>query len=136
MTCLTSILRWVREPVPRVERRLPRIEPTDAGFDLIGPDAAVQHVRWSALTRVVTLKYDLFAVDEIVLIFETGSTAIEVSEDCAGFGTLFEPLERELGVNPEWYQTVMRPAFATNYRVIYERSGSRLLPSDSDGRGE
>jgi len=71
------------------------------------------------------LRVDLFAVDEIVLAFETDDRldlAIEVSEECLGFRELFTPLERKLGIAPGWYNNVMSPAFATNYRVIFERS--------------
>ena len=64
------------------------------------------------------------AVDEIMLRFETveqPGTVVEVSEQWPGFGDLFEPLERELGITPGWYQEVMHPAFATNSRVLFTR---------------
>ena len=96
----------------------------DDGFELSAGSAGRQWVTWTSVTSVAAYKYDLFSVDEIVLAFETDDrpdVVIEVSEECPGFADLFDALERALGVSPAWYQDVMRPAFATNDRVIYER---------------
>ena len=96
----------------------------DDGFELSAGSVGRQWVPWISVTSVAAYKYDLFAVDEVVLAFETRDRpdlAIEVSEECPGFGDLFKPLERELGIAPDGYHDVMHPAFATNYRVIFER---------------
>jgi hypothetical protein len=96
----------------------------DDGFDVNAGPAGCESLAWSAISRVAAYKYDLFAVDEIVLAFETNDrpdVLIEVSEEWPGFADLFVPLTRELGVEAGWYNDVMHPAFATNYRVIFER---------------
>ena len=105
----------------------------DHGFELSAGSAGRQWVTWTSVTSVAAYKYDLFAVDEIVLAFETDDRpdlAIEVSEECPGFGDLFKPLERELGIAPDWYHDVMHPAFATNYRVIFQRPASATSVPD------
>jgi len=96
----------------------------DDGFELSAGSAGRQWVRWTSVTSVATYKYDRFAVDEIILAFETEQRpdlVIEVSEECLGFRDLFLPLERELGIGAGWFNEVMCPAFATNYRVLFER---------------
>ena len=124
---LTRFPRWPSSepPVP------PRIEIDAAGFSLRHPDGRRTLVPWTSVWRVATFKYDNWAVDEIVLAFETvehPGVVMEVSEDWPGFGDLFGPLEQELGISPDWYNEVMQPPLATNYRVIFERRG-RLTAS-------
>lgn len=83
------------------------------------------------MTRIATYKLDLFAVDTIVIAFETRERpgfALEVWEECLGFRALFATLHSEFDVDPEWYGTVMLPAFATNYRVLFERPASSTSP--------
>lgn len=123
MPWLKSFVRWLLDPSPSVDRRLSRVELNDAGFHLVGDDGTIA-IRWDSVARVATYKHDNFSIDEIILAFETPvyDRPIEVSEDCPGFDGLFGPLVSVLGVTPDWYQVVMKPAFAENYRIIYERS--------------
>jgi len=77
------------------------------------------------VVSVVTWKYDKFAVDEVVIAFEVAERPgelQEVSEEWLGFQDLFAPIERELGLSPDWYQEVMQPPFATNRRVLFQRT--------------
>lgn len=103
---------------------MPHLALDNDGFAIVTPDGERHRVRWRDVTRVATYKLDLFAVDSIVLAFETSERpglVLEVREEYAGFRDLFSPLASELGVDTEWYRTVMLPPFAMNYRVLFER---------------
>ena len=124
MTWFTKLVGWLIDPSPPIDRRMPRVELNEGGFDLVAHDGAARSIRWDSISRVATYKYDNFATDEIVLSFETTTCErrIEVSEDCPGFEKLFAPLKKEFAVSADWYHTVMHPAFAENHRILYERS--------------
>ena len=109
----------------------PHVSTTADGFTVTAPNGDCNVVRWTAVKRIATFKYDLWAVDEIVLEFESDDhpgLLLEVSEDWEGFRTLTERMESELGVGLEWWGEVVCPAFATNYRVIYQRD-AQVTPS-------
>lgn len=111
----------------------PVVTVRDGGFDVNAGRSGCESVAWSAITRVAAHKYDLFAVDEIVLAFETNDrrdVVIEVSEEWPGFADLFAPLTRELCVEAGWYNHVMFPVFATSYRVLFERQNLTPLVPD------
>ncbi len=104
------------------------------GFDVVLQDESRVSIKWASVTQVVTYKYDMFGYDEIVIAFavlERPEVLQEVWEEWHGFKALSAELEGKLGIAPEWYETVMLPPFATNYRVLLERQ-----PSPSEGQTE
>jgi hypothetical protein len=66
--------------------------------------------------------------DEIMVVFEVAESpgmVQEVSEEWVGFRELRGPLEERFGLSPDWFGQVMHPAFAPNYRVLYDPTTTR-----------
>lgn len=97
------------------------IELTEDGFRLCPGGLAVS---WTAVSRVVTYKADLFAYDLICFGFTVDGcpATVVADEQMPGWDDLTAALPARLeGVADGWYGTVMHPAFATNARVIWTR---------------
>ncbi len=105
----------------------PRIELTDNGFVLLSATDGSELRRgvWRQVTRIQTYKVDLFTTDCICLLFEfqVGADPIQVSEEWHGFADFMVALGHQFPSMPQdWYLEVMKPAFAPNHRVLFERS--------------
>lgn len=96
----------------------PDIELTGDGF-LLGE----RRVRWSAVVRIRTYKIDLFSVDCICLWFDLdGEPPLEMTEESNGFNGFMDALlEAFPTIPPDWYGTVMQPAFERNEALLFER---------------
>jgi len=117
------MLRWLRRRL-HTRRIQPRIALTADGFEIVGSEGECYPVSWAQMTKVATYKRDLLTSDEIMLAFELADrpgVVQEISEEWDGFSDLFGPMEKHLGISPLWYLDVMNPAFAPNFRVLYER---------------
>ena len=82
------------------------------------------------MTRVETYKLDHFATDEIIVAFESidlPGTTLRASEEWVGFSDLRAAMEQHLGIAPTWFADVMKPAFAENFRVLFERPDAGTL---------
>ena len=99
----------------------------DDGFERQQPrkPETVQRVHWSDVRRIQTYKRDLFAYDMICLAFEIGDDKwVEIWERDDGFVGVAEAMRTRFPTIPEdWYNKVMVPAFETNLRDPYRRSG-------------
>ena len=103
----------------------PRVVVDPSGFSLVDSNDTSARVLWSSITRVLAYKRDRFTTDEIVIVFvQRGDLthSLEVSEECTGFADLFAPLERELGVSPEWYLRTSAKPFDPDVQIVYERA--------------
>jgi hypothetical protein len=77
--------------------------------------------------RIVAYKLDLFAVDEICVELHIGDRAVRFTESTPGWYQFLERLRKVFPSIPDgWDWDVARPAFATNYTVLYEREGGEL----------
>ncbi len=81
-------------------------------------------VAWLAVEAIAAYKRDLITYDDICLAFKVeDSSWVEMSEDEPGFETLMAEVERRYPeMPPDWFREVMHPAFAPNYRVLWERA--------------
>ena len=87
----------------------------DNGFAVRG-----LNVPWSSVQAIATFKRDRLTFDDICLAFQIGPDLwVEVSQDDAGFAHLAAEVERRYPVPRDWLGAVMRPAFATNYRILW-----------------
>ena len=127
MEIATEMWAWLRTLADRrrAARMPPEITLRPDGFVVASPDGREFRVRWASVIRVLAYKSDHFTTDEVVVAFrqrEDPELVFEVSEEWAGFRELFEPMRRELGITEDWYlETIGRP-FATDFRVIFERT--------------
>jgi hypothetical protein len=90
------------------------------------------------VTRVATYKLDHFATDEIIVAFELvdlPGTTFQASEEWAGFPDLRAAMEQHFGISPAWFADVMKPAFKTNFRVLYERRDAATLGDRGQATG-
>lgn len=81
-------------------------------------------VPWDSVVEITCYKIDLFIYDHVCLGFRTcDGNQIEMHESAEGFKALMTAIdERFEGVPPDWYLTVMFPAFERNYRVLWKRA--------------
>ena len=116
-----------RESFQRRPQPEPVIRVVDGGFELVSPvdQSTIAVVRWRDIARIHTYKVDLVTTDCICLLFEFigGRSPLQVSEEWSGFADLFVPLGDAFPSIPaDWYVEVMKPAFETNRRILYEAS--------------
>lgn len=77
---------------------------------------------WSEVRRIDTYKVDLFTSDQICLAFRTDAGWIELNEEQPGWTSVCAEMMRAFPSIPKgWLDEVMRPAFATKQRTLYER---------------
>lgn len=121
MQTLKSLLSRVkRKPEPRIVR----VQPSDGGFVAVWRDERVEEQKWSEVEQIITYKVDCYIYDMIWLAFERRGRdeAIQIPEEAEGFADLMEALLKTFPeIDPKWYFTVMQPAFAENFTVLYER---------------
>jgi hypothetical protein len=102
---------------------LPTIITTPEGFCFEG--TAWAPVNWTTVRRISTYKLDLSTIDEIRLVLDYGGAVpmhIEVSEEQPGFEQFRTFVEKYFCFANGWWESVMKPAFARNEAVLYERA--------------
>jgi len=119
MQTLKSFINSVRR---KPTRTIIRVQPSDRGFVAVRRDGQVEELHWSKVERIITYKVDCFAHDMIWLAFEQRGhdEAIQIPEEAEGFADLMAALGKAFPqIDPEWYFTVMEPAFAEDFTVLY-----------------
>ena len=91
-------------------------------LSLLKGDREYAHFAWDEVLEVVTFKRDLLTYDDIRLGFRLADGWLEVSEDAQGWSEMTQEMHRQFPeIPPDWYMTVMFPAFETCYRVLFKR---------------
>ncbi|HVX86945.1 MAG TPA: hypothetical protein VH253_19330 [Phycisphaerae bacterium] len=119
-----TIAGWHRRKVLVQRDQLRRVR-RKIVIDAEGFHAQGMSVAWAALDAVWAYKRDLFAYDEICVLFHHGAgQALEVGEHDEGFMDLLKEMERRLeGLPARWYTDIMFPPFSTEERVLWRREG-------------
>lgn len=102
-----------------------RVRVSEDGFAVTLTDGSSEEVRWAEVERVFAYKVDCFVYDMIWLAFERAGreTVLQISEEAEGFVDLMLAMNKAFpGIDQEWYQKVMLPAFAENLTLIFERA--------------
>ncbi len=82
-----------------------------------------QKIKWADIERLAAYKVDLLTVDEIRMDIAWKDRQFTISEETPGWFQFVLKTKAVFPVIPqEWDFTIIHPAFATNYTVIYERS--------------
>lgn len=91
------------------------------GFSIQFEDFFAQ-VKWQGIAQINVYKRDLMTIDRIEMEIIYGDKSITISEDLPGWYQFNLRLESALPLkSKDWYWEVVQPAFATNWRTIYER---------------
>lgn len=100
---------------------------TSEGFELRKAESLVGGVEWSEIRKIIAFKRDLVTSDVVCLEFHlVGKDEVfEVNDDVGGFWDLARRVKEVFpGSDQEWEESVVKPAFARNARVIFERPAS------------
>lgn len=119
------------------EREYGRITFTTDGFRLDKAGRCVYVVRWCDVREIATYKHDFWAYDMICLGFRAGGDEwCEAWESMPGFVELSDRI-RELwpSIPEKWYEDVMLPAFASNFRTLWQVSSGETSPKDQGCAG-
>ena len=75
--------------------------------------------RWENVIRILAFKRDLFAIDQICLVFGlSDDTSVETNEEMIGFAQLIQELPRRfVGMDREWFDKVAQPPFESRPTV-------------------
>jgi hypothetical protein len=116
LRCITGLVFWPDYDVSSDER----------GFTTLRDGKPAGRVEWASIRRIEAFKKDQITVDLVcfaVTYTEVDQPlAVEVNEDMPGFADLERRLVANLpGFMTDWRTSVIKPAFALNWTVIYER---------------
>ena len=80
-------------------------------------------VLFSDVSVIRAYKMDLFAYDEICVLFERDKDKpVEVTEEALGFSNLMKQVvSRFAGSDPHWFEKVLQPPFALCPTIIWEK---------------
>ena len=117
------------ERIARVLRRkkeVPeRIVLRDDGFDLHSGDALKYGVLWNEVDRIEVFKEDLITYDMVCMEFIVGAKdmVFPVNDEVEGFWEMVKRVKEVLPSSlQDWEAVVIKPAFARNPTVIYQRA--------------
>ena len=81
-------------------------------------------MRWNEIDRIVAYKRDIIMYDLICIAIADKNSSFELTEDMEGWDEVLRALSACLPGMPEysaWWETVAKPAFATNQLVLFAR---------------
>jgi hypothetical protein len=87
-----------------------------------------EEMKWRDVNWAVAHKKDCYTVDQIrieFLIDEDGKSGVLVTESMEGWEALIDALPTYLPgtlSKADWWDAVVKPAFATNWTILYTRS--------------
>lgn len=102
------------------------VKVVEAGF-AVAEDSGVlvRYVGWDEVTHIYAYKLDMGTWDEAVLCFVLlDKQRIEVWESWLGFGGLLEATIARTGWQGDWFNDVVMPPFARNFRVLWNAEKS------------
>ena len=88
----------------------------------------VEKIKWTAIERLEAYKVDLMTTDEIRMNIVYGEYQFTITEETPGWYQFVERTKAVFPIIPkDWDAVITKPAFATNFMVLYER-GDRSMP--------
>lgn len=122
---LRKIVQALKSVAKSQDGAPPWIAFTSEGFELRKAESLVGGIKWAEIRKIVAFKRDLVTSDIVCLEFHLLGTdqVFEVNDDVGGFWDLVRRLKEVFpSSDQEWEAAVIRPAFARNARLIFERS--------------
>lgn len=132
---LGSLFRWFKRPRPRyLSQRACRIVPNDDGFELRVLDEPDWSLRWDQVVRLIGYKIDNVATDCVCFNLQLDDTAERVwyiDEETPGFQEIVPQLDHLTNnAFTEKWPSIVQPAFATCWTVVWERPDAEPLPEE------
>ena len=109
-------------------RLQPEIKVCSNGFKVASSERDLEviwEVSWDAIQRVEAFKRDLVTTDLICITVSNKRESIELNEEMAGWAEFIEEMENRLPIiapRKEWYERVMKPAFAKNHEILFKNT--------------
>ena len=101
-----------------------QIHLTEDGFTLLEGGRPLLTASWVGIRSVAVFKRDLITTDLVCfeLAVDPDGELWLVNEDIPGFADLAAALARHLpGFVATWHEDVVKPAFAPNHQVLFQR---------------
>ena len=117
---ITKVLRGKKDVPERVILR-------DDGFHLYSGKTFKGGVLWRKVDKIAVFKEDLITYDMVCMefILRAKNEVFEVNDEVEGFWEMVKRVKEVLPTSQQdWEAVVIKPAFARNPTVIYERSKS------------
>lgn len=114
--------QWFFESSLRQDEQL-LLDVTETSVQLFSRHQEVWRFRWADVTKIVTYKRDLFAVDLVCLNFfvESRQLTFSTHEEIAGFRDLCDRMRCSFpSIGEAWSPEVAFPAFVPNEKVLYD----------------
>ncbi len=124
-----SILRVLRRKHDVPER----IRLTIDGFELLSGDEVKWRIWWSEVDKIEVFKEDLITYDLVCMEFFVGvrDMVFPLNEELEGFWEIANRIKEVFPTSSQdWEAAVVKPAFARNPAIIYERASGG--PRDED----
>ena len=91
------------------------------GFTITYEDFT-KRIDWADITQLNVFKVDQITIDRIDMEIVYGDKCITISEELPGwYQFILKTKEIFPTIPKDWDTTIIQPAFATNYRTIYEK---------------
>lgn len=100
-------------------------EYNEHGFTLTYKEFS-ESIKWDEITQLNVYKVDLFTIDRIDMQIVCGDRSFTISEELPGWYQFVLKTKEVFPTIPkDWDIKIIPPAFATNYRTIYEKEAKR-----------
>lgn len=114
----------------------PPIVLTASGFLAGASRGPATEVHWTSIEEVRAFKLDLLTWDEVRFIFVlTSGVVIEVSEEQPGFEAMLVEATRHMPSLSSWRASIIKPAFARNETVLFQRQAQPGIQPDGPASG-
>jgi len=94
----------------------------ELGFSIAYEDFT-KRLEWADITQLNVYKVDQMTIDRIDMEIVYGDKSFSISEELPGWYQFVLKTKEVFPTIPiDWELAIIHPAFATNYRTIYDRS--------------
>ena len=91
------------------------------GFTITYEDFT-KRINWDEITQLNVFKVDQLTIDRIDMEIVYGDKSFTISEELPGwFQFVLKTKEVFPTIPKDWDMTIIQPAFATNYKTIYDK---------------
>lgn len=86
-----------------------------------------KRINWADITQLNVFKVDQMTIDRIDMEIVYGDKCFTISEELPGwYQFVLKTKEVFPSIPKDWDITIIQPAFATNYRTIYDKTNGTI----------